>query len=211
MTVGTLDSPPFETSSPTGNLMKALILNGAMNATGLTNSVSRMVEDQLREVGVETHVFDLRNEQIAYCSGCFGCWTKTPGICVIDDAGRVIAETAIHSDLMVWVTPIEFGGYSSVLKKAVDRIIPDLSPFFQLVNGEVHHKPRYRHYPKLLAIGVLPDRNQDSADIFKTLVSKNAINFHSPAHAAKVIAATESKTRIIAEIRSALHEMGVSR
>lgn len=33
---------------------------------------------------------DLSALRIANCVGCFGCWTKTPGRCVIrDDAARV--------------------------------------------------------------------------------------------------------------------------
>jgi len=47
--------------------------------------------------------------QIAACVGCFGCWVKTPGNCVIDDYGRETTRKAIQSDLMVGLIPVTFG------------------------------------------------------------------------------------------------------
>ena len=38
----------------------------------------------------DTNFIDLSSLQIKNCMGCFGCWTKTPGKCVIrDDAVKV--------------------------------------------------------------------------------------------------------------------------
>jgi multimeric flavodoxin WrbA len=45
----------------------------------------------------------------------------TPGECVIKDAGCDVARDVSHSDLVILLTPMSFGGYSSELKKAVDR------------------------------------------------------------------------------------------
>ena len=44
----------------------------------------------LPETGSDVKIVDLSRLQIRPCIGCFGCWTKTPGKCVIrDDAVRV--------------------------------------------------------------------------------------------------------------------------
>jgi len=49
--------------------------------------------------------------------GCFGCWNKTPGTCVMKDDSAKIAKAVVNSDLLIFLTPITFGGYSSELKK----------------------------------------------------------------------------------------------
>ncbi len=58
-----------------------------------------------------------------------------PGECARDDDGRRVAREVIRSNLAVFLTPVTFGGYSSVLKGAVDRLIPLGSPFFARVGG----------------------------------------------------------------------------
>ena len=125
--------------------------------------------------------------QIAPCLGCFGCWQRTPGVCVIDDAGREVARLAARCDLLVFFTRITFGGYSSELKKAVDRLIPNISPFFTRVGGEVHHRLRYAGAPRLLAVGLAAGPDEEAEGIFRELVERNAINGRNPAHAAAIV------------------------
>lgn len=137
--------------------------------------------------------FPLREMKLAHCIGCFGCWVKTPGICVEADAGREIAKSMVQSDLIVLFTPVTFGGYSPELKKMVDRFVPIATPFFQFEHGEVHHPPRYAKRPRLLVVGVQRTPNTDEAHIFKTLAGRNAINFHPPSYAAEVVLASDER------------------
>jgi len=177
--------------------MKAFILNGLSIDQ---SDIYRMVADELEKTGWEVIGFDLHEKKIVPCLGCFGCWVKTPGICVIDDDGREVARLAVESDLLVFLTSITFGGYSSHLKKAVDRMIPIVSPFFLKREGEIHHKPRYARYPHLRIVGVLSRPDEESEKIFKSLVARNARNFHGPSIAAKVILqgeALEKKREVI--------------
>ena len=81
----------------------------------------------------------------------FGCWVKTPGQCVQDDPAREVARACARADLVVLFTPVTFGGYSSELKKAIDRSIPNLSPIFIRIRGETHHPCRYASRASLAA------------------------------------------------------------
>lgn len=159
----------------------ALILDGRLMdepiADRLTESVSRWLANHDWHVATRT----LRDEAIAPCIGCFGCWVKTPGECVIDDSGRNVAAQIVGSDLVVYVTPMQFGGYSYELKKAIDRSIPIISPYFRVVNGEVHHKRRYTTYPSVAAFAWSEVAEEGEArDVFETLVKRNAINMMAP-------------------------------
>jgi hypothetical protein len=128
----------------------------------------------------EVSTLRLRDLAIAPCTGCFMCWVRTPGICVQDDAGRNVAASVIRGDVLVLVTPITFGGYSSELKKAVDRTIPVILPFFERLAGETHHQPRYAEYPSIVAVGIGPATPEEER-LFRQLVKRHARNMHAPA------------------------------
>ena len=172
---------------PTTN---AVVLNGALAGDETLAPVEDTLLELLRETGAGVRAFQLRDIPLAHCQGCFECWLDTPGLCKTDgDAGREITAAMIGSDVLVLLTPVTFGGYSSEIKKAMDRSICMVSPFFRRVDGEVHHKLRYRRYPALAAVGVLHEPDEEQERIFRTLVERNALNFASPATAVCVLPA----------------------
>jgi len=182
--------------------MKAIILNGARNNEKILDDVHKIVSAKLSDLNWDVKPFILRELNITHCVGCFECWVKTPGICRFKDDGPQIAEEWIKSDLVIYITPVVFGGYSSELKKALDRIICLIAPFFMKIDGETHHKPRYEKYPSLMGIGVLPQSDPDSEKIFKTLVYRNSLNFHSPFHIGGVVLNSQEMEEKIQIIQS---------
>jgi multimeric flavodoxin WrbA len=185
--------------------MKATILSGALPGDSFVDAAGIALQDALEAEGWTVTPWTLRDERIAYCLGCFECWTKTPGLCRIDDAGRDVAANVIGSDLTIYLTPITFGGYASELKKAVDRTICLISPFFTRIDGEVHHRARYAGYPDLLGVGVLPAPHPDQEQIFHTLIGRSAINMHAPAHNSAVIYRSQEPATAAAALRGALN------
>ncbi|MBS4535314.1 flavodoxin family protein [Clostridium sp. D2Q-14] len=166
--------------------MKALILNGEKDNKASLNKYSKIIIKELENRDYEVNTVILYEEKIADCIGCFGCWIKKPGICVIDDYAHKIATMFINSDLIIYLTPVVFGGYSYQLKKALDRMIPLISPFFIKVDGEIHHKPRYKEYPSILGIGVMSEFEKEQVELFNDLIKRNSINLHSPNYASEV-------------------------
>lgn len=188
--------------------MKALVLNGERRGESTLSLVQETITETLSSRGWQAETILLRAKKIARCAGCFGCWTKTPGICVIDDFGKEIARKAAQSDFVVFLTAVTFGGYSSELKKAVDRFAcPMLLPFFTRIGGEVHHKARYASLPGLIGIGVLPSPDEESERIFRELVKRNALNFHSPVALAAVYYGSQDPEQVREGLRSLLRDM----
>ncbi|MCD6494899.1 flavodoxin family protein [Candidatus Bipolaricaulota bacterium] len=189
--------------------MKALVLNGIGDRAQHLDRIGERIVQELRSLRWKTENLILRDIEIAPCMGCFGCWVQTPGVCLIDDAAREVTRKIIGSDLIVYLTPITFGGYSSELKKALDRSIGLISPFFTKINGEVHHRKRYAQAPKLLGVGVAHEPDEESARIFKTLIGRNAINMHNSADAACIVYEDQSATEIEEVVQAGLSELGV--
>lgn len=183
-----------EAESEVGNAAaRTVVWNGALAGDETLAPVEDELRAVLQETGALVRDFQLRDIPLAYCQGCFECWTKTPGLCKTDgDAGREITGAVIESDLWVILTAVTFGGYSSEIKKAMDRSICLVSPFFRRIDGEVHHRKRYRHYPALAAVGVLREPDEEQERIFRTLVERNALNVGSPVSAACVLPAGAS-------------------
>ena len=189
--------------------MKALILDGSAEPGGVIESARQALVAEFAELNWQVEQFTLRDMEIAHCIGCFGCWMKTPGECVIDDPGRDIGRATVNSNVTVLLTPVTFGGYSSQLKKAWDRIISIISPAFVQLGGETHHKKRYETYPRLLAIGVEDQPDEEAERTFTTLASRNAINLHSPAFAAGVMQSDWDADEVRKTTRALLEPLGV--
>ena len=78
----------------------------------------------LAGAGAAATVIDLSQLKIGPCVGCFGCWVKTPGKCVIrDDACRVYPYLAKSTRLLL-VSRVRYGSYDTVMKTMLERAIP---------------------------------------------------------------------------------------
>ena len=189
--------------------MYATILNGGPADDSGIEAVQAILAEELGGAGWTLEPIVLRDMAIAPCCGCFGCWVQTPGECVIRDGADRIPRALVRSDLAVLLTPVTFGGYSSDLKKALDRSIGLVSPFFMRIRGEVHHRPRYPRYPRLLGVGTLPEPDADVAQLFRSLVQRNALNMHVPVAAAGVVAGGAKRDEIRVVLRNLLASVWV--
>ncbi len=160
--------------------MKVLILDGTKSSNNESTKIFDLMLEELTKLNWEVISIVLEDKNIGYCTGCFGCWVQTPGECVIKDYEEKLVRDMVHSDLIIYLTPIMFGGYSSILKKALDRQIGRVLPYFIKVDGEVHHSKRYEKQQSLLSIGLIDKRDTEKEEIFKMLVARNAINMWAP-------------------------------
>jgi len=174
--------------------MKALILDGSRDGDSFTPVAVLGMLSALAARGVDVLRVTLLERDIAPCAGCFGCWTKTPGECVIADGARDILRSYVGADLVVYATPVTFGGYSSHLKATLDRFIPVLDPRFAVVGGEVHHRLRYRRYPMTIGLGTLPSPDPEAELLFARLVARNGLNVHQAPEAAVMTGVTDPES-----------------
>ncbi len=118
---------------------------------------------------------DLSSKKIANCVGCFGCWTKTPGKCVIRDDATEIYPYIAKSNKVLYVSRIKYVGYDSIMKTMLERSIPVQQAFIRIYNGETHHVQRDVQL-KDATIIAYGDISDEEKDIFKDMVARNANN-----------------------------------
>ena len=157
-----------------------VIVNG--NSAGADNELNPYLlelKSNLFESGISCRYHSLKEKNISQCIGCWDCWWKTPGICrFIDDEAEILKDM-IHSDLVVFASPLIMGMYSSLLKKFHDRAIPIVHPYIDIVQGECHHLKRYDEYPKIGVIYEKNDASEEEIDNTKFIFDRIAINLHS--------------------------------
>ena len=135
----------------------------------------------LEAAGHAVTTLELRELHLAGCSGCFGCWVKTPGACVKRDDSALICRTALGGDLLLLASPVLMGFTSALLKRSVDQMIPLLHPYFVVERGEIHHRPRYAAYPKLaLLLASGPDSDPEDLEICNAIWARTARNLKCP-------------------------------
>jgi multimeric flavodoxin WrbA len=160
-------------------MMKALILDGSPENDGTGDRLRRVMTAELLQRGWQVEHILLREKKIGPCAGDFYCWVRRPGVCNIDDDNRQLAAAVVNSDLMVWLTPVTFGGYSSVLKGVVDHLIQNISPYFTRLAGETHHRRRYARYPDFLLAGWQETPDERAEAVFRFLGYRNTLNFYA--------------------------------
>ena len=160
--------------------MKITILNGDMKK-GDSHFSEYLINltHKLRENN-SVNLFHLNKMNLHYCIGCWSCWWKTPGRCIINDDAEKIFKSVINSDFVIFASPLMAGFISSCLKKITDRLIVLLHPYIEIRNGESHHKKRYDKYPDFgLLLEKEKDTDNEDLNIIKDIYDRFAVNFHS--------------------------------
>ncbi|WP_428263023.1 NAD(P)H-dependent oxidoreductase [Haliangium sp.] len=147
-----------------------------------TGSLTGAIRAELADTGKLGVVHALGSETFAPCQGCWQCWVAQPGTCKATDAANTVMHDIIGADAVLWTTKLRFGCWSAVTKAALDKSIGLVSPFFTTIDGETHHRKRYRRYPRWGALAVVDaGTTARERELFATLVARNAINIHSEA------------------------------
>lgn len=133
--------------------MNILVLNGspkgnASNTLRLTHSFLEGLQDTFSNKNIETFIdiVHINNLHIEACRGCFSCWNKTPGRCMINDDMVSVLEKLRWADLIIWSFPLYYFNVPGPLKTLIDRQLPLSLPFMTERTdgaGNGNHPSRY--------------------------------------------------------------------
>ncbi len=161
--------------------MKITVFNGSPR--GKRGNTHIMVKEFSKGVkkagGVIENIFLIKKE-IKPCLGCFDCWYKTPGKCIIKDDMNELLSKFLSSDIVVFATPIYIDNLTGIMKNFMDRLIPVIDPRFERDEiGECRHKKRFEKYPKIVVISNCGYPEQSHFQVLRLLFKRVARNLHS--------------------------------
>ena len=110
------------------------------------------------------------------CVGCFSCWAKTPGECVIKDEFSRMGERIHKADKVTVISRYTYGGFSGAVKNMFDRSLGYVLPQFEISGNETHHKRRYEEDKEFTFIFYghdLGEEEKNSAVRYVTAVCAN--------------------------------------
>lgn len=125
--------------------MNILILNGSpkgehSNTLKLTNA---FIDGYTQRGAANIDRIDINKLQIHSCKGCFACWEKTPGKCVMHDDMSGVLKKILQADIIIYSFPLYHFSLPSQLKMLIDRLLPMYLPFMDSQADTGGHLCRY--------------------------------------------------------------------
>lgn len=134
---------------------------------------------QLLFPGINNEVYIISDTcRIRHCTGCFGCWIKTPGKCILKDGYDNIGKILSKAEKVTIISKCFYGCYSPFVKNVLDRSIPWLLPLFKIKNNETHHKRHYQNNMQFSVHFYGENTTEEERETAKKLVKANCINFY---------------------------------
>jgi len=167
-----------------GSVQRVLAICGSPRAEGVskTEMVTKAFLEGCNNAGAEIETINLREMNINHCTGCYTCWTKTPGKCVFNDDAAKIQKKVFGADLVVYGFPLYHFGINSLMKKFIERSLPLTQPYLihDESDGKTHHPLRDEfkriNYSVIIGVCGFPEVEHFNAA---------SANFHSLASSGK--------------------------
>jgi len=140
----------------------------------LMEAIQRLYQEPLK-------VLTLGDQPITPCIGCWNCWLKTPGNCVMKDPMAESYFDYMNSDAVILLMDTAQGFIDHQAKAFLDRTIPHYLPYIEIVDGECHHFARYQNYPDMVFYFDTRDLTKQEEQVVEDYLYRTAYHFQSKA------------------------------
>lgn len=140
--------------------MKVLIFKGSPRAQGNTNTLEKILADELRQSGAEVTEINLPDLEIRPCTACRWCqkdWSTAA--CVQQDDLNPLLPQILASDLLILATPIYSWYCTPPMKALLDRLVYALNMYYGDKRGPSLWKGK--NLALLLTCGYRPEKGTD--------------------------------------------------
>lgn len=120
--------------------MRVLVLNGSPKGDkSNTYRLTSAFLDGLRQTQpVKAETIEVGKLHLLPCRGCFACWSKTPGKCVLQDDMAGVIGKILAADVLIWSFPLYYFSIPGQLKLLIDRQLPMSLPFMTDMDSGGH-------------------------------------------------------------------------
>ena len=138
--------------------MKIVVLTGSPRRNGNTNYLADRFIAGAQEKGHSVFRFDCAAHKVSGCMACNRCGMD--GDCVLSDDFRIVRPHLLDADMVVFVTPMYYFGFSAQIKSVIDR--------FYAINGRIKGAPKKTAF--LMAYANMADRDAEAMRVhYRTL------------------------------------------
>lgn len=155
--------------------MKTLFDLREKEEDGMLKAIQNLYDEPLE-------VVKLGDKSITACIGCWSCWLKTPGRCVMKDQMAEFYPKYVNSDTVIILMDTAQGFINYQAKAFFDRTIPHYNPYIELVDGECHHVARYKNYPDIVFYYDTEGLTNEEEQVIEDYLYRTAYHFQSKAY-----------------------------
>lgn len=155
--------------------MKTLIDLREKKDSGMYEAVQNLYDEPLK-------IIRLGEQSITPCIGCWNCWLKTPGRCVMKDQMAELYTDYVSSDTVILIMDTAQGFINHQAKAFLDRTIPHYHPYIEIVNGECQHVARYKGYPDMVFYYDREGLSSGEEQVIEDYLYRTAYHFKSKAY-----------------------------
>jgi len=131
---------------------KIIILLASPHADGNTSKVAHWISDGAQACGADVETIDLTKlyYKTGGCIACMACHRSDEFRCVIDDDASPLLARLPEADVLLFATPVYWGGPTAQLKRFMDRMF-SLTKFSD--DGEMAHALKSTRFALLATAG----------------------------------------------------------
>lgn len=134
----------YKTFEP-GQIKKIVVFDGGPRSKKYSKTTFMVNHfcNGAKSAGAEIETIKLKDMNINPCTGCYTCWTKTPGECIFKDDMADLLLKMRKADLILFVSPLYTFSVTGIMKNFLDRTLPQIKPYMLVEDGLTRHPGRY--------------------------------------------------------------------
>ncbi len=109
-------------------MIKVFAINGSPRLErGHTALILNAFLEGVKKAGAETELYYSHKLKIKPCTGCFYCWNRVPGECILKDDMEMLYPELRSADILVLATPV-YIPLPDYFQAFMNRLLPLMNP-----------------------------------------------------------------------------------